>query len=121
MSFTGRRTKRGSVCAQWGWRIPTRLPVAKCASARRSRDFAVVMDLKFRNSENREVQFTETEWVSFKGSAIHGLGGFARRPIPSGARIIEYVGEKITKSESLERCERNNEYIFALDDKHDID
>jgi SET domain-containing protein len=34
---------------------------------------------------------------------------------------LEYVGERISKQESLARCEKNNEYIFALDDTHDLD
>ena len=64
---------------------------------------------------------TETDWIIFKQSQIHGTGGFARRDIPAGTRIIEYVGEKITKSESLRRCEMNNQFIFALDDEFDLD
>ena len=59
--------------------------------------------------------------ICFRPSAIHGNGGFARTAIPAGARVIEYVGEKITKAESLCRCELNNEYIFALDDEFDLD
>lgn len=62
-----------------------------------------------------------TEPVVFKSSPIHGNGGFARVDIPSGTRVIEYVGEIITKQESLARCERSNEYIFAIDDEHDLD
>ena len=57
----------------------------------------------------------------FKESAIHGLGGFAARPLKAGERIIEYVGQKITKSESLRRCEEENWCIFALDDQFDLD
>jgi len=63
----------------------------------------------------------ETEQLVFKASPIHGVGGFARRDIPAGTRVIEYLGEKISKAESLRRCERNNEYIFELDDEHDLD
>jgi uncharacterized protein len=63
----------------------------------------------------------ETEWISFRRSRIHGTGGFARVNIPAGTRLIEYVGEKITKVESLRRCEANNEYIFTIDDEHDLD
>jgi len=59
--------------------------------------------------------------VIFKSSSIHGIGGFARFDILAGTRIIEYVGEIISKQESLARCERNNEYIFAIDDAHDLD
>lgn len=64
---------------------------------------------------------TETAWLRFHGSRIHGSGGFARKPIPCGTRVIEYVGEIIDKSESLRRCEANNEFIFNLDDQRDID
>ena len=63
----------------------------------------------------------KTERVVFKTSSIHGTGGFARVDIPPGTRVIEYVGEKITKPESLSRCEQNNEYIFALSDEWDLD
>ncbi len=63
----------------------------------------------------------ETELIVFKGSRIHGLGGFAKTPITNGTRIIEYVGEPISKSESLRRCEQNNEYIFTLSDEEDLD
>ena len=63
----------------------------------------------------------EAELLVFKSSPIHGMGGFARADIAGGTRVIEYVGEKITKPESLARCEQNNEYIFALDDEHDLD
>jgi SET domain-containing protein len=64
---------------------------------------------------------TDTDWVVFKPSPIHGLGGFARRDIPTGMRIVEYVGEKISAEESLRRCEGNNEYIFALDHHTHLD
>ena len=63
----------------------------------------------------------ETALVCFRRSAIHGIGGFARADIAAGTRVIEYAGERITKSESLLRCELNNEYIFSLDDTHDLD
>ena len=63
----------------------------------------------------------ESAWVCFRPSAIHGIGGYAREPLAAGARIIEYVGERIDKRESLRRCEANNPYLFALDDRHDLD
>ena len=63
----------------------------------------------------------ETEVASFRRSVIHGTGGYACRDIASGARVIEYVGDKITKAESLRRCERDNQYIFDLDDEFDLD
>lgn len=74
------------------------------------------MDLSCRKSE-----IAETEWLVFKESRIHGIGGFAKSNIPSGTRLIEYIGERIDKQESLRRCEANNEYIFALNDWEDLD
>ena len=41
--------------------------------------------------------------------------------IASGVRLIEYVGEKISKAESRCRCEQNNEYVFELDEEFDLD
>ncbi|MGB8370821.1 MAG: SET domain-containing protein-lysine N-methyltransferase [Verrucomicrobiia bacterium] len=63
----------------------------------------------------------ETALVCLRPSAIHGAGGFAKADIAAGTRVIEYVGEKITKTESLRRCESANAYIFSLDDAHDLD
>ena len=63
----------------------------------------------------------ETELVIFKKSSIHGFGGFAKRDIPSGTTVIEYLGEKIGKAESARRCEQNNVFIFSLNEQHDID
>ena len=63
----------------------------------------------------------ENEFVIFKASVIHGMGGFAAKLVPRGARVIEYVGEKISKAESLNRCEASNEYIFTLDEEFDLD
>ena len=45
----------------------------------------------------------ETELIVFRGSTIHGTGGYARRPITARTPVIEYVGEKITKAEALVR------------------
>jgi hypothetical protein len=53
-------------------------------------------------------------------SPIQGRGGFAHADLVRGTRIAEYLGQKITKLESLARCEDNNPYIFALDDDFDL-
>jgi uncharacterized protein len=62
-----------------------------------------------------------TEMILFQRSSIHGTGAFAKAVIPKGTRLVEYRGERISKSESLRRCENNNEYIFALSSEHDLD
>ena len=61
------------------------------------------------------------EFLEVRQSAIHGTGGYARKDIPTGTRIIEYVGQKIDKVESAKRCEAENAYIFTVDDTHDLD
>ena len=53
-------------------------------------------------------------------SPIQGRGGFALGDLKRGTRIVEYLGQKITKLESLARCENNNPYIFSLDDEFDL-
>src|SRR6266496_3524414 len=47
--------------------------------------------------------------LEFRPSPIHGFGAFAAAPIRAGRLMLEYVGEKITKTESARRCEA--EYI----------
>lgn len=63
----------------------------------------------------------ETEWLVFRSSRIHGTGAFARKLIPRHLRVIEYVGERILKEESLRRCQANNEFIFSINDREDLD
>lgn len=72
-----------------------------------------------------------THWVRLAASAIHGRGVIARRLIPRGARVIEYIGERIGKMESRRREERRRArlarggdgavYIFDISRRYDID
>jgi len=59
--------------------------------------------------------------IHFQSSSIHGVGGFARANIPTGAPIIEYVGHKIDKTESLRQCELENQCIFSVGDQFSLD
>lgn len=68
-----------------------------------------------------DAPLAETELAVFRPSPIHGIGGFARKDISKGGRVLEYVGEKIDRRESLRRCEANNEYIFRLTEQLDLD
>jgi len=64
-------------------------------------------------------------------SGVHGFGLFARDFIPEGTRLIEYVGERITKAEAERREEKRLArlaaggdgcvYVFELNQRHDID
>ncbi len=70
-------------------------------------------------------------WIRAANSAIHGRGVYARKTIPEGTRIVEYIGEKITKAESdrrelkrLERKKRGGDssvYFFILNKRYDLD
>ena len=70
-------------------------------------------------------------WARRGRSGIHGRGLYATRLIPAGTRIIEYVGERITKAESdrrddarIARRKRGGDgcvYIFELNRRHDLD
>jgi SET domain-containing protein len=70
-------------------------------------------------------------WCQTRDSAIHGRGVFATAKIPAGTRIIEYVGEVITKREAEKRGQALLEqavntggaavYIFILNGRYDLD
>ncbi len=75
---------------------------------------------------------TISQYIEVRESSIHNKGIFARVNISKGTKIIEYIGEKITKKESERRSDmvleesKNNKikgavYIFDLNKKYDID
>ena len=66
------------------------------------------------------------EWVELRGSAIHGLGAFARVDVPKGTRLIEYAGEKISNPEADRRYDdeamrRHHTFLFILNDRTCVD
>jgi uncharacterized protein len=74
---------------------------------------------------------TTSPWVRKAASALHGTGLYARKAIPKGTRVLEYVGERITKAESnrrdavrLAKREKGEDgcvYLFEINQRHDID
>lgn len=74
---------------------------------------------------------TKSPWVRRAGSEVHGWGLYASKDIPKGTRVIEYVGDKITKAESDRRDEARRArqdtgddgcvYLFELNKRYDID
>ena len=62
-----------------------------------------------------------TEFVEFRPSSIQGTGAFARVDLAAGLRVLEYVGERIDKKESMARCARGEAFIFDLDETWDLD
>ena len=63
----------------------------------------------------------ETMNIYLAPSPIEGTGVFARSDLAKGTRVTEYLGERITKGESLRRCEAGNQFIFSIDDRFDLD
>ena len=59
-------------------------------------------------------------WLQVRKSRIHGRGIFARRDIPAGTRLIEYVGLPVSKKKSVELCQKQNSYVFARNDAWDL-
>ena len=73
----------------------------------------------------------EKLWVK-KKSSLHGSGLFASVNIKKDEKVIEYIGDKVTKKEGDKRADKqikkaqknkNNGmvYIFELNKKYDID
>ncbi len=56
-----------------------------------------------------------------KPSSIHGFGIFARHDLPEDTRVLEYIGERLTKAESLRRRMLGNFFVFIVTDQFDID
>jgi SET domain-containing protein len=73
----------------------------------------------------------QSQYCEVRGSAIHGRGVYATCFIPKGERIIEYVGERISKRESEKRGSAQHRkslengdaavYIFTLSKNYDLD
>lgn len=66
-----------------------------------------------------------TEYACFKlriaPSAIHRWGIYAGERIPARHKVIEYVGERISRRETKRRAERELNYLFTLDPYWTID
>ncbi len=78
------------------------------------------------------MKMTTSPYVLKRRSGVHGWGIFAKKDIPKGTRIIEYVGEKISKTEAerrgpelIDQAQEDKEmgavYLFVLNKKYDVD
>ena len=64
--------------------------------------------------------------IEVRPSALHGLGVFAVRRIPRRARVIEYLGERVSHLEADRRYEHrapgdNHTFLFIVDARTVID
>jgi len=60
------------------------------------------------------IAMTTSKYIFKKKSGVHGMGHFCSMDIPQGTRIIEYVGEKITKPEAERRGPKLIEYAYRI-------
>ncbi len=85
-----------------------------------------------KKSETKEKPAATTSpWAKRGYSKIHGRGLYARCAIPEGTKVIEYVGEKVTKAEADRRdaARRARQakgddgcvYLFELNSRYDLD
>ena len=63
----------------------------------------------------------ENKYLDFKKSNIHNLGAYAARDIRKGTRIIEYIGQAITKKKAAKELQDGNGYVFTINKFFDID
>ncbi|HJM64951.1 MAG: SET domain-containing protein-lysine N-methyltransferase [Roseibacillus sp.] len=86
---------------------------------------------RLRRQLEKLMERAKSEYCEVRNSDIHGTGVYASKSIPSGERVIEYIGEKIDKEESERRATAQMEhagktgdaavYIFTLSKKWDLD
>jgi hypothetical protein len=77
-------------------------------------------------SSRVEPDLTISDLIEVRRSDVHGLGVFAAKRIPKGARIIEYVGERVSHDEADRRYEEkdandSHTFLFIVDSKTVID
>ncbi|MDR2214444.1 MAG: SET domain-containing protein-lysine N-methyltransferase [Nevskiaceae bacterium] len=65
-------------------------------------------------------------WLVVRRSKVHGNGCFARKFIPKGTRIIEYIGERLSHKEANDRYEDadendNHTFLFTVSNRAVID
>ena len=81
---------------------------------------------KRHNVRKSEPDLTRSELVEVRNSPIHGRGVYAVQLVRKGARIMEYVGERITHSEADRRFWRKENvdghtFLFVVNHKTVID
>jgi uncharacterized protein len=79
-----------------------------------------------KKPSSRKMPTLTPQPFELRRSSIQGRGAFATRPIRKGARIIEYVGERITQAQADERYDdtamsRHHTFLFNVDEDTVID
>jgi SET domain-containing protein len=71
-------------------------------------------------------QKTPRRKIQVRDSGVHGRGVYATAPIPAGAKIIEYTGERISWEEAVDRhphdpSQPNHTFYFHIEGGQVID
>jgi SET domain-containing protein len=77
-------------------------------------------------AKKRAVSLATSPLVEARNSAIHGRGVYAIAPIKKGARILEYLGERISHAEADARYEKKGDddghtFLFIASNRTVID
>jgi len=64
---------------------------------------------------------TKSPYLLVKKSPVHGKGGYAKKDIPKGTKIIEYVGKKIKSTDDDDDSKEETVYTFELNKKWDLE
>ena len=59
--------------------------------------------------------------LEIRESRIHRRGVYALEPIPARRKVIEYIGERISRRETLKRGQGDITYLFTLDNYWTLD
>jgi uncharacterized protein len=81
---------------------------------------------KAASARQPKPDYTRSDLIEVRNSRIHGRGVYAAQPIKKGARIMEYVGERITHSEADRRFAEKAEddghtFLFVVNHRTVID
>jgi SET domain-containing protein len=79
-----------------------------------------------KKPSSRKMPTLTPQPFELRRSSIQGRGAFATRPIRKGARIIEYLGERITQAQADDRYDdttmsRHHTFLFNVDEDTVID
>jgi uncharacterized protein (TIGR00106 family) len=118
-------------------RISTTVKVGSRTDAEQSIDGKIdkvnrlLKDGKKKSRKKGQPKATTSPYCRVKKSSIHNKGIVAKKFIPEGTQVIEYVGEKVTKKradEIYEQSLRDHQkdsskgavYLFVLNSRYDI-
>lgn len=78
-----------------------------------------------RKVAKKKPSYASSTLVAARNSRIHGRGVYAVAPIRKGARILEYIGERISHAEADRRYERKGDdghtFLFIASNRTVID